>query len=70
MDASKLLKTLGIGQGNILAPHIDMYLQDGNFPRQWTIEIPRSAQVCAAGGQSADTGEAMRARRVGRTDGQ
>lgn len=40
MDSSKLLKTLGIGQGNILAPHIDMYLQEGDFPSEWNITIP------------------------------
>lgn len=29
-DFGKLVKTLGVGQGNILAPHIDMFLEDHN----------------------------------------
>lgn len=29
-DFSKLVKTLGVGQGNILSPHIDIFLADNN----------------------------------------
>ena len=39
-DSKKLLKTLTAGQGSILVPHIDRYLLEGKFPREWNITIP------------------------------
>ena len=42
MDVTKLLKTLSLGQGAILTPHIDMYLERAKFPDKWIIEIPNS----------------------------
>ncbi len=38
-DSRKLLKTLTAGQGSILVPHIEAFLQRGKFPEKWHIEI-------------------------------
>ena len=38
-DSKKLLRTLTIGQGSILIPHIETYQSQGNFPDKWIIEI-------------------------------
>ena len=39
-DSKKLLKTLTAGQGSILVPHIDKYLNAAKFPPEWNITIP------------------------------
>ena len=38
-DSKKLLRTLTVGRGSILVPHIEAYQQRGKFPEKWEIEI-------------------------------
>lgn len=39
MDSKKLLKTLTLGQGSILVPHIDAYQERGKFPAKRTFVL-------------------------------
>lgn len=38
-DSKKLLRTLSVGRGTILVPHIESYQSRGKFPPTWQIEI-------------------------------
>jgi hypothetical protein len=39
LDSKKFLKTLTVGRGSILTPHIDAYQRRGVFPDKWDVEI-------------------------------
>jgi hypothetical protein len=39
LDSKKFLKTLTVGRGSILTPHIDAYQARGVFPERWEVEI-------------------------------
>jgi hypothetical protein len=39
VDSKKLLRTLTVGRGSILVPHIEAYQQRGKYPPKWDIEI-------------------------------
>lgn len=41
MDTKKLLRTMTIGQGSILVPHINAYQDRGKFPDAWNITLPQ-----------------------------
>lgn len=45
MDSKKLLRTLTVGSGTILVPHINAYQARGKFPPTWTIVIENEKEV-------------------------
>jgi hypothetical protein len=40
MDSKKLLRSLTVGRGTILVPHIESYQRRATFPKTWEITIP------------------------------
>ena len=45
LDTKKLSRSLMLGRGSILVPHIDAYLERGKFPPEWNLTIKNDKET-------------------------